>query len=190
MLLLLSTSFGCGVPPEASAPLPTLGTSNPDRSSPPYADGPSRTELMDRYRRQKAKALDEPAVWEINDWTDRSGGEEFPRWGPDRQWIYAGKWITHPPLEFAVDLVGEEAVQECVDRFRDEEEAWSCSMAVNDCFTLQLFAQGNVQLTMHPAGNCGATPELESIKHNKFMTAEDIKMFDEMSAERDREAGQ
>ncbi|GEM_PF-5585265 len=77
--------------------------------------------------------------------------------GPDSNWVYAGRWVTHPPLEVVEQLVGRQAIDACVQRFREDTDAWACLLRLGDCFTVQLFASGNVQLDLR-AKSCGGLP--------------------------------
>jgi hypothetical protein len=67
--------------------------------------------------------------------------------GPQAQWVYAsGRWVVHPPLEFAEELIGEGAMELCINRL--EAGGGRCQFKISDCINLYIFMTGNVQLDL------------------------------------------
>jgi len=88
------------------------------------------------------------------DWssTDLDSAEgpiyEWDLHGPDSQWVYAsGRWVTHPPLEFAVQMLGEDVVQVCLDEL--DAGYWHCKMQVDSCMSLMITSSGCVSFHIH-----------------------------------------
>lgn len=85
------------------------------------------------------------------DWSELScdgswGWQSFDHRDGDGQ--QAGQWTVFPPRDFAVQVLGPEQLQRCLDLF--EEGATACSVAF-DGFDLSLGATGRLSMTLRPS---------------------------------------
>lgn len=81
--------------------------------------------------------LPEPEVEEKTDWEWLAGDEVAP-----------GVWVTHPPMDFALDVLGVEALQRCASAIERGHEA--CAVQLAPCQRLVLPRDGELRLEMDP----------------------------------------
>ncbi len=113
-------------------------------------DAPTSTERIEQARRNAAEF---GGAWEMESLEHVSSREgEWDLKGPDAQWAWAsGRWILHPPRQFARQLLGDTLYEFCAEQLRGE--VWHCQIRINSCVWLTMYASGNVQLDLS-ATNC------------------------------------
>ncbi len=85
--------------------------------------------------------------------------------GPQDQWTYGGvfdgsgyvhgRWVSHPPIEFVVELLGRDLVDQCVRKMKNKREPASwCVLRIPPCEQIRIARDGSVEYEVE-AVSCG-----------------------------------
>lgn len=86
---------------------------------------------------QPLAPLPQPEVEQEHDWEWLAGDEVKP-----------GVWVTRPPMDFALDVLGIEALQRCASAI--ERGSAACAVQLAPCQRLVLPRDGDLRLELDP----------------------------------------
>jgi len=94
--------------------------------------------------------------------------------GAQDQWTYGGvfdgggyqrgRWVTHPPQEFVVDLLGRDFFEQCVRKMKHKREpATICVVNMPPCRQIRVTRDGGVEYEID-ATQCGLDVPPEDVR--------------------------